>query len=88
MAMTKLATFALAVLMASITAAVAEVNRDCLRELREMGITPPAAQAKRMCDPKNKVKPNEYGWVCEGMGAKFSKVKGQGARLKRDAICE
>jgi len=47
----------LAIVLASIAAAVAEVDRGCLRELRELGITPPPAQAKRMCDPKNKVKP-------------------------------
>jgi hypothetical protein len=80
--------FGLAILMASITAAAAKVDKACLRELRELGITPPAAQAKRMCDPKNKVKPHEWGWLCEGTGTKFTKVKGQGARLKRDAVCE
>jgi hypothetical protein len=45
------------------------------------------AQAKRICDTKNSVKPNEYGWLCEG-GGKISKVKGAGARRKRDAVCE
>jgi hypothetical protein len=35
MAMTKLAIFALTVLMASITAAVAKVDRACMREARE-----------------------------------------------------
>ena len=41
--------------------------------------------AKRICDPKNDVKPNQLGWGCEEF--KFYKVKG-GARLKRDAVCE
>ena len=78
----------LAIVLASIAAAVAEVDRGCLRELRELGITPPPAQAKRMCDPKNKVKPNEFGWLCDGDGGTPYRVKGAGARLKRDAICE
>ena len=86
MAMTKLTIFALAVLMASITAAVAEVDSDCLRYMRELGTT--LAQAKRMCDPKNKVQPNEYGWRCDGGGGTPYRFKGEGARLKRDAICE
>jgi hypothetical protein len=77
----------LAILMASITAAAAKVDRACLREVRELGITP--AQAKRICDTKNQVKPNEWGWVCEAPGSgTLSRVKGQGARLKRDVLCE
>jgi hypothetical protein len=75
----------LAILMASITTAVAKVDRACMREARETFGT---AQAKRICDTKNSVKPNEYGWVCEGSKISKSKVKGFGARLKRDAVCE
>ena len=78
----------LAIVLAAIAAAVAEVDRGCLRELRELGITPPPAQAKRMCDPKNKVKPNEWGWRCDGGGGEPYKVKGEGARFRRDTICE
>ena len=78
----------LAILMASSPAA-AKVDRACLRRRsRELGITPPAAQAKRVCNPKNKVKPHEWGWLCEGAGTKIYKVKGAGARLKRDVLCE
>ena len=83
--MTKLAIFALAILMTSITAAVAKVDKACLRETRELGIT--LAQAKRICDSKNQVKPHEWGWVCESANT-VSRVKGQGARLKRDLLCD
>jgi hypothetical protein len=63
------------------------VDDACLRELRELGITP--AQAKRMCDPKNQAKSHEWGWVCEAPGSgALSRVKGQDARLKRDVLCE
>jgi hypothetical protein len=72
------------IMLASITAAVAKVDRACMLEARETFGT---AQAKRICDTKNSVKPNEYGWLCEG-GGKISKVKGAGARRKRDAVCE
>ena len=85
--MTKLAIFALAILMTSITAAVAKVDKACLRETRELGIT--LAQAKRICDSKYDAKPHEWGWVCESPGSgTLSRVKGQGARLKRDVLCE
>jgi hypothetical protein len=73
----------LAILMVSVVAAAAKVDRACMREARETFGT---AQAKRICDTKNSVKPNEYGWLCEG--AKISKVKGAGTRRKRDAVCE
>jgi hypothetical protein len=56
-----------------------------MREQFDVG----TAQAKRICDPKNAVKPDEYGWVCEvDPQIRFHKEKGVGARLKRDAICE
>jgi hypothetical protein len=75
----------LAIVLVSITAVRATQSRaECLSDMRELGITP--ADAKRVCDPKNKAKPNEFGWLCEG-GEPF-RVKGQGARLKRDALCE
>ena len=74
----------LAILMVSVVAAAAKVDRACMREARETFGT---AQAKRIFDTKNSVKPNEYGWLCEG-GGKISKVKGAGARRKRDAVCE
>jgi hypothetical protein len=61
--------------------------RTCLRELQNAGIT--KADAKRGCDPKNYVKPTEYGWVCDNpeRGA-MSQIKGQGTYRKQDAICE
>jgi hypothetical protein len=69
-------------------------RRDCIREVREtFGVR--VTEAKRICDPKNAVKPHEYGWVCqvdgpkdEGPYPKYYKAKGVGARLKRDALCE
>jgi hypothetical protein len=76
----------LAIGLASASAAVAKVDRACMREAQETFGT---AQAKRICDTKNSVKPNEYGWVCESAeSAKISKVKGAGTRRKRDAVCE
>jgi hypothetical protein len=38
-------------------------RRACIREMLKTFVTD-TAQAKRMCDPKNAVKPNEFGWVC------------------------
>ena len=79
--------FGLAILMASITAAVAKVDRACLRDVRDLRI--PLAAAKRICDSKYDAKPHEWGWVCESPGSgTLSRVKGQGARLKRDVLCE
>ena len=75
----------LAILMVSVVAAAAKADRACMREARETFGT---AQAKRIFDTKNSVKPNEYGWVCEGMGVKISKVKGAGSRRRRDVVCE
>jgi hypothetical protein len=62
--------------------------RICLRELQNAGIT--KADAKRGCNPKNYVKPNEYGWVCENPEGPttMSRIKGQGTYRKQDAICE
>ena len=52
-------------------------------------ITGRPAQAKRICDAKNQVKPNEWGWVSEAPSSgTLSRIKGQGARLKRDVLCE
>jgi hypothetical protein len=81
----------LAIVQAFITvnatpAAAAKVDVACLRDLQEAGIT--LADAKRVCDPKNKVKPNEFGWLCDGGGGTPYRVKGQGARLRRDSVCE
>jgi hypothetical protein len=76
----------LAILIASIGAAAAKVDGDCLRETeRTFG----AAAAKRICDHKNYAKPDQFGWVCEvgDSGVKFRKVKG-GALRKSDAVCE
>ena len=75
----------LAILMVSVVAAAAKVDRACMREARETFGT---AQAKRICDTKNSVKPNEYGSVCEAERGKIYKVKGAGTRRKRDAVCE
>ena len=62
------------------------VDRACIREQSK---TFDVAAAKRICDPKNYVKPNQLGWLCEpgSDGHKIIKGKG-GARRKRDAICE
>jgi hypothetical protein len=58
--------------------------------VREMSKIFDRADAKRICNPKNYVsKPNEYGWECDNPETgKLSRVKGRGARLKRDAVCE
>jgi hypothetical protein len=69
--------------------ALAAAEGACVRELREVFTDMGTKQAKRICDPKNAVKPHEYGWVCYvDPEIKIVKEKGQGARLKRDAICE
>lgn len=72
--------------MTAMTAAEAKIDRDCIREQSE---TFGVAAAKRICDSKNYVKPNQLGWLCqiEGDEVKFHKGEG-GARLKRDVICE
>jgi hypothetical protein len=76
------------ILAICISPAMAAPDKACVRErMRDFGVGP--TQAKRMCDPKNVVKPNEYGWVCYvDPEIKIVKEKGVGARLKRDAICE
>jgi hypothetical protein len=77
----------LVILIASITAVAAKVNRACLRELSK---TFDVYGAKRLCDPKNFVKPNQLGWVCEysnERGHYIIKGKG-GARRKSDVTCE
>jgi hypothetical protein len=76
----------LTILMASSPAAMAKVDRDCLRNMRDLSI--PLAQAKRMCDSKYDAKPHEWGWTCDGGGGEPYQVKGQGARFKRDVLCE
>ena len=76
----------LVILIASVTAAAAKVDKACIREQsKTFGV----AAAKRICDPKNYVKPNRLGWVCElgSEGHKIIKAEG-GARRKRDAVCE
>ena len=73
----------LAILMASVPAAVAKVDRTCIHSVRDLGI--PLAAAKRVCNPKM-AKPNEWGWTCEGSGPPH-RVKG-GVRFKRDVLCE
>jgi hypothetical protein len=85
----KCATLLLGLAMASITPAEAKFDRAaCIRDAREAGFD--IAQAKRACDPKNRVKPNEFGWVCYVSDGRpiFRKEKGAGARRKRDAVCE
>jgi hypothetical protein len=63
-------------------------GQACIREMKEVfGVN--TAKAKRMCDPKTYVKPNEYGWVCDvDPKIKLYQLKGEGARRKEDAICE
>jgi hypothetical protein len=64
-------------------------DKACVRELQEVFTDMETKQAKRICDPKNKVKPNEYGWVCYvDPEMKIVKEKGHGTRLKQDAICD
>jgi hypothetical protein len=77
----------LAILVSSISAAAAKVDRACIRENEQ---TFGAAAAKRICDRKNYAKPDQFGWVCEvgDTGVKLHKVKGIGALRKSDAVCE
>jgi hypothetical protein len=65
-------------------------GQACIREMKEV-FRVNTAKANHMCDPKTYVKPNEYGWVCDGeTDPKFIPYqrKGDGARRKQDAICE
>jgi hypothetical protein len=83
MAMTKLAILGhlkhvtsllgLAILMTSITAASAKIDKTCLRNVRELGIPP--AQAKRVCNPQ-KAKPDE------GDGAAMAAAHRTGSKAK------
>ena len=34
------------------------------------------------------VKKNEWGWTCDGEDKTVIRVKGEGARYKRNAVCE
>ena len=66
----------------------AEDRRKCIREMYE--VYEDMTVAKRLCDPKNFVtNPNEYGWVCK-TDNDATRVKGYGAKQKKDAIaaCE
>jgi hypothetical protein len=70
------------------TPAYAKIDKKCLKEIKEnTGFT--LAQAKRICNSNNYVKPNELGWGCLlDAGVHISKDYPGGARLKRDAVCE
>ena len=79
-------------LAASIVAAQAEDRfadrRKCISDMYE--VYEDMAVAKRLCDPRNFVtNPNEYGWVCKADND-ATRVKGYGAKQKKDAIaaCE
>jgi len=77
----------LAILVASVVAAAAKIDRTCIRDMREMFGS--LAVAKRQCNPKNFVtNPNEYGWERVPEKCEAYRVKGSGATRKRDAVCE
>ena len=73
-------------LAASSVAAQAE-DRKCIREayltFGDMKV------AKRLCDPNNFVtNPKEYGWYRLAPECKPELLKGEGAKLLKDAVCE
>jgi hypothetical protein len=75
----------LAIVLASIAAANAKLDRKCLREICEAC---GAASAKRICNPKNYVtNSRQYGWERQVETGTY-RVKGRGAKRKRDAVCE
>jgi hypothetical protein len=81
--------FLVLIIGALLSTSAGAATKECLRE---MGKTFGNAQAKRICNSRNYVtRPNEYGWECvinDAEGVKLYKVKGRGAKQKRDAICE
>ena len=64
----------------------AEIDKTCFNAAkRDFGLT----AAKRVCDSKYSVKPNELGWSCErGREPVCIKDTPGGPRLKRDASSE
>jgi len=55
------------------------------KALRSIGITKKdSRQVAR--DPG--VKKGEWGWVCEGGGSSPIRVKGEGAKYRKNAVCE
>jgi hypothetical protein len=75
-------------LAANIAAAQAEDRQECLRKYEGFILDKGQTTAKRLCDPKNFVtNPNEYGWVCDYDLHGLVRVKGQGAKQQRDALC-
>jgi hypothetical protein len=86
----KTLTAALALLVASVVAAQGE-DRKCIERFNGWldGDKPMTMTVKkRLCDPKNFVSdPNEYGWACDWDIHAVARVKGHGAKQKRDAFC-
>ena len=77
-------------LAVNIAAAHAE-DRKCIETFRGWlhdDKTVDMTVIKRLCDPKNFVTdPNEYGWVRYPHDCKLVRVKGEGAKQQRDALC-
>ena len=64
-------------------------RKACIRDVYELygDLRSAGIDVKRQCDPKNFVtNPNEYGWVCQSEDVK--RIKGHGAKQKKDALCD
>jgi hypothetical protein len=81
----KLLAFAALLLMTGAAHALTP-KQQAYKELRSLGISKKDA-VRIVRDPG--VKKNEWGWVCEvDPVVKQYRVKGSGARYKRNALCE
>jgi hypothetical protein len=85
--------FALAAVTLTLTAAHPESSRQtkqaCVRELIDVLGLKARDQIERQCNPANFVTdPNKYGWArYKDSECKPERVKGQGAKQLRDALC-
>jgi hypothetical protein len=63
----------------------AKIDKACVREA--LALLDDKIAAKRICDPKNYVKPPQIGWHCDGGDGSPYKAPG-GAKYRRDTLCE
>jgi hypothetical protein len=68
-------------------AATSKTDNFCIQKTRQQGFDGEAA--KRMCNSRNYVtNKNEYGWGYDRESNTYFKMKGAGARSKRDVVVE
>jgi hypothetical protein len=67
--------------------ATSKTDDTCIQETQQQGFD--AKATKRLCNPKSYVtNPNEYGWGYNLATRTYFRIKGAGARSKRDVSAE